>query len=86
METYSEQISYCESTNLVGFLSEWEYQQGEKWKFSERFKTIKGSIIDGDYDILATFGENNTTIYSSKCSFLDLGLDTGSCPSVIEDL
>ena len=52
METYSEQISYCESTNLVGFLSEWEYQQGEKWKFLEHFKTIKGSIIDGDCELL----------------------------------
>ena len=35
-------------------------------------------------DCEATFGENNTQIYMTQCSFLVLGgpIDSGSCPSV----
>ena len=52
------------------------------------FSKVAGStnwIFEGDGDLVTTFGVNNILIY--MCSFLVQGgrLDTGSCPSVVDD-
>ena len=40
---------------------------GEKRRFSERFGTILGSIIEGEVDFVAPLGVNNTPIYMPLC-------------------